>query len=168
MKKKALYTNMMIGSLIISCCWLAPVQKADAAVVYIYPEAGVFFPTDSDLDTTATIGLTAGVGLLNFLALELEYQRILEKDNTPSGNIFNAAAALRIPTGKIVPYGSVGVGFIYSDTSGSNDVDFMMPFSAGVDFGPYAIFSFGLGVEYGYVQDQSDYVLPYLRLGLTF
>ena len=168
MKKMALSTSMMIGILSLSCYLVSPAQKADAAVFYLYPEVGIYVPTNSDLDTTATLGLSGGVGLFDFLVLELEYQRRFERDATPSGNLFNANAALRFSFKKVVPYGSVGIGLLHTESSGSDDVDFMMPFSAGVDFGPWAIFSFGLGVEYGYVQNRSDFVLPYLRLGLTF
>ena len=168
MKKMALSTSMMIGILSLSCYLLSPAQRADAAVFYLYPEVGIYVPTNSDLDTTATLGLSGGVGLFDFLVLELEYQRRFERDATPSGNLFNANAALRFSFKKVVPYGSVGIGLLLTESSGSDDVDFMMPFSAGVDFGPWAIFSFGLGVEYGYVQNRSDFVLPYLRLGLTF
>ena len=168
MKKIALSTSIMIGILSLGCYLLSPAQEADAAVFYLYPEAGIYVPTNSDLDTTATLGLSGGVGLFDFLVLELEYQRRFERDATPSGNLFNANAALRFSFNKVVPYGSVGIGFLHTERSGSDDVDFMMPFSAGVDFGPWAIFSFGLGVEYGYVQNRSDFVLPYLRLGLTF
>ena len=168
MKKMVLYTGMMIGILSITCL-LSPAQKVDAAIFYVYPEAGIYVPTDSDLDTTATVGLVGGIGLFDFLVLELEYQRRIEQDATPSGNLLNASAAFRFSFDKVVPYGSVGIGFLHTEnTERSDDVDFMMPFSAGVDFGPWAIFSFGLGVEYGYVQGQSDFVLPYLRLGFTF
>ena len=167
MKKMVRYTSMMIGILSITCL-LSPAQKVDAAIFYVYPEVGIYVPTDSDLDTTATVGLVGGIGLFDFLVLELEYQRRIEQDATPSGNLFNANAALRFSFKEVVPYGSVGIGLLHTESSGSDDVDFMMPFSAGVDFGPWAIFSFGLGVEYGYVQDRSDFVLPYLRLGLTF
>ena len=168
MKKMALSTSMVIGILSLSCYLVSPAQKADAAVFYLYPEVGIYVPTNGDLDTAGTLGLSGGVGLFDFLVLELEYQRRFERDATPSGNLFNANAALRFSFRKVVPYGSVGIGLLLTESSGSDDVDFMMPFSAGVDFGPWAIFSFGLGVEYGYVQNRSDFVLPYLRLGLTF
>jgi len=171
MKKKslkALYASMMIGIMSMSCYLVCPAQEAGAAVFYLYPEVGIYVPTSSGLDTTATLGLIGGVGLFDFLVLELEYQRRFERDATPSGNLFNAAAALRIPVGKIVPYGSVGVGFVHTEWLGSDKVDFLMPFGAGVDFGPWGIFSAGLGVEYGYIENRSDYVLPYLRLGLIF
>jgi len=168
MKKKALCTSMMIGILSMSCYLVSPAQEADAAVFYLYPEVGIYVPTSSGLDTTATLGLVGGVGLFDFLVLELEYQRRFERDATPSGNLLNANAVLRFPTGKLVPYASVGAGFVHTNLLGSDEVDFLMPFGAGIDFGPWAIFSFGLGVEYGYVQDRSDFVLPYLRLGLTF
>jgi len=168
MKTKTLSTSMMIGILSLSCYLVTPAEEADAAVFYLYPEVGIYVPTNSDLDTTATLGLTGGAGLFDFLVLELEYQRRFERDTTPSGNLLNANAVFRFSFGKIVPYASVGAGIIHTNSQGSDEVDFMMPFGAGVDFGPWTIFSLGLGVEYGYVQDRSDFVLPYLRFGLTF
>ena len=171
MKKKtlkALYTSMTIGIMSMSCYWVSPAQEAGAAVFYLYPEVGIYVPTSSGLDTTAALGLIGGVGLFDFLVLELEYQRRFERDATPSGNLFNAAVAFRFPVGNLFPHGSVGLGFVHTEWPGSDKVDFLMPFGAGVDFGPWGIFSAGLGVEYGYIQNRSDYVLPYLRLGLTF
>lgn len=147
---------------------LQQTQRTEAAVIYIYPEVGAFIPTTSALDNSASLGVTGGVGLIKYLTLELEYQRVFSRKRTPAANIVNANGVVRIPVRKIIPYGSLGFGIIHAKVAGKHDADFLVPFGLGVDFGPWLLLTTGIGAEYTYVKGGPDFVLPYFRIGVTF
>jgi len=138
------------------CFWLSTPAQAQDLTVF----AGGVLPGDLErdnekiyLENGMVCGFRLGVGFVPFLGMEhtLAFSPgYLRPSNLPNGKdsrglLYNANLIINLPTGRIVPYGTFGIGLIWQYGSGDLPVggEFAINYGGGLKiprrWGPFGL-----------------------------